>query len=86
REALVHQSPVSEKLQTSLSRQHHRLMDVFCFVLGPVLVVVNLLYFFAAKKRYNSSGLLVGAELYWVGVGVALRALGMLRRYWEKKN
>lgn len=35
REALAHQSQVSEKLQTSQSRQHHRLMDVFCFVLGP---------------------------------------------------
>ncbi len=86
REALAHRSPVFEKLPTSQSRQHHRLMDVFCFVLGPVLVVVNLLYFFAAKKRYDSSGLLVGAELYWIGIGVALIALGMLRRYWGKQN
>ena len=86
REALAHQSPVSEKSQTSQSRQRHRLLDVICFVLGPVLVVVNLLYFFASKKRYDTSGLLVGAELYWIGVGVALIALGMLRRYWGKQN
>lgn len=86
REALVHQSQASEKKVTWLSRQNHRLMDVCCFVIGPVLVLINLLYFFSARKRYDSSGLMVGAELYWIGIGVALIAIGMLRKYWEKQN
>lgn len=59
-------------------------VELACFVLGPVFVVVNLLAF--GQDYSNGSYSETRTNIYFVGVGVGLIAFGFLRRYWSKNS
>ncbi len=61
-----------------------RTIELACFVLGPVFVVVSLLGF--GQDYNNGSYSQTRTDIYFVGVGVGLIAFGFLRRYWSKKS
>jgi hypothetical protein len=81
RQAAKQAAQKDKREDSALTRQ--RVVDVMCFVVGPVLVVVNTLYIFASRRKFHSSVFDVDAEYYGVAIGVALIAFGILRRRWN---
>lgn len=82
-EALMNtQAPnVIEKTQFKLVAA--RVIDLLCFVIGPVLIVVSSFSFSAPRTRYDSNK---EGALMLIGVGIALVAFGLLRKYWAMKD
>lgn len=59
-----------------------KLIDLICFVLGPALIISNIINF-----NHGYSGLTYSEEARInIGIGVALVAFGLLRKYWAKKD
>lgn len=60
-----------------------KLIDIICFVIGPVVLVVNLISFennmLAESLIYYPKSVRAG-----IGLGVALIAIGFLMKYWKK--
>jgi hypothetical protein len=55
-----------------------KILDVVCFVLGPVVLVTNTLEYF----RGITGG---GDSLFFIAIGFGLICIGLLRKYWKKE-
>lgn len=66
----------------------NKFIDVVCFILGPFILVINIV-------NFENDDLLYGAIYYYhysqstrlaIGLGVALIAFGLLRIYWRRNK
>ena len=63
----------------------NKLIDVSCFIAGPVLLAVNVVSFEASD--YSDSAIYYPSDArFGIGLGIALIAFGILRIYWRKNN
>jgi hypothetical protein len=56
-----------------------RFFDIICFVIGPFIAVICFSYFYRPQPRYQYAGI-------GISIGVALICIGILRKYWAKKD
>ena len=77
----------------NLSKNH--LLDIICFIIGPVLIAYNLLDFTSRRWLYIGPSDNGTDFLYYYydqhtqllfSIGVALVCWGFLRIYWKKNN
>lgn len=57
-----------------------KLLDILCFVVGPMILTTSLLDF----MQWAAYQPLMADERFGVGLGVALIAFGFLRIYWSR--
>jgi hypothetical protein len=58
----------------------HKVFDLVCFVIGPIVLVFNLFSFGPYSFSYGES------ERLGITIGVGLISLGFLSRRWSKKD
>ena len=63
-----------------------KLLDVIFFVIGPVVLIVNVFNFGHNGRRGSIYIEYDAGALIAIGVGVALIAFGLLRIYWNKNK
>lgn len=73
----------TSEMSVAVKKLFGKVVEVICFVLGPTLIITNVLDFEVTYRGLISYHKDTRAN---IGIGVALVAFGVLRRYWSKKE
>ena len=70
-------------------KKFNKILDIICFVFGPLLLVISIFSF----EHEGLIGIGYSNPIYYplesrvgIGIGAALICIGFLRRNWRKKD
>jgi len=62
-----------------------KILDVICFVFGPVLFIISIFSF--GYRGLSGGGLYYPSDsIFGIGLGTTLICIGFLRIYWRKNK